>query len=247
MRPSIFKLSETAGKRAVSIPVLEKYGATAKISTRDFDSASGFLLHMNIDPGSAVMAEQVHGANIRVVDKEDLGSGTLRSPIKSCDALITNKTHIPLVIRTADCIPLFILDPVKRAIALVHIGWKGGTLKIAEKTLKRMIEAFDISPSNCIIVAGPHIRRDCYEVDSKVIGPLKESFKDHEKYIIPKDNGHWYLDLLALNIGQMKELGVKESNIHHGSYCTHCKTDMFYSYRKEGGKAGRIFSVIMLK
>lgn len=232
--------------RVISLPFLEVFGLTAKISTRDFKTVDGFLTAIGIDPNNSVGAEQVHGTCIATVDIRDLGAGITRPPINACDALITNTPDVPLVIRTADCLPIFILDTSKKAIGLIHAGWKGTVGNITGRTLMAMADRFDISPSNCIIAIGPCISKDCYEVDVKVAGNIVNS-DYHGDCLDRVDEKHWHLDLAKMNIEQLIMSGVKEDHIHVSGKCTHCETDTFYSYRKEGMAAGRIVSVFMIR
>lgn len=158
---------------------------------------------------------------------------------KSGDALISNLPDDTLGVFTADCVPIFILDIVTPAIGIVHAGWRGTIARIATKTLSEMKDCFSTFPRNCLIHIGPSIQKCCYEVSSELLGRFEAQFgrKVH--------NGH-SLCLHTANIIQMVDFGVPFESITTSQYCTACRTDMFYSYRAEGDKTGRMLSYIQL-
>ena len=243
MGPLTFDISTARNKRVLSIPSIEAHNVLARTSTRDFAAPQEFLEHIDIGPELVVSADQVHADGICIVSEKDAGGAQKRS----CDALITNSPNVALIIRTADCIPLFILEPAKRIIGLVHIGWRGAVKWIAAKVIGKMCSNFAISASECIIAVGPSIKKDCYEVDKAVVLPLEREFRDHWKYLTKRDDDHWLFDLEKLCIDQMVEAGAKESNIRRSIHCTHCEGDLFFSYRREGERAKRLFSVMLMR
>ncbi len=194
-----------------------------------------------------VITDQVHADNIRIVSAEDKGKGFIRErDYSEIDALITNEAGVPLISYYADCVPLYIVDPVKRVVALAHAGWKGTVLKIGKKTVKKMIEAFGSEAKDIIVVIGPSIGHCCYEVDETVISKFNTNFTDTSSFVFPKDNGRFMLDLWTANSLALKEIGIKERNIVVSRLCTGCLTDMFFSHRMEGPNTGRMASIIQL-
>jgi len=164
---------------------------------------------------------------------------TLPSPLEY-DALITNFPNTYLGILTADCLPIFVVDQKKRVIAAIHAGRQGTALHIVAKVLKKMKEEFGCSSRDFLISMGPSIGPCCYEIDEKVFHPEWESFS------ISKRGGRWMLDLAKINIAQMKRKEIEEEQITWINLCTHCHSDLFFSYRKEG-KTGRQLSFIGIK
>ncbi|MCX5750644.1 MAG: peptidoglycan editing factor PgeF [Candidatus Saganbacteria bacterium] len=201
------------------------------ISTREFKDLPSFLTTLNLKETEVVQAEQVHGENRCWVKGLDAGK-----TIPGVDALITKEKNLPIIVRTADCVPILIYDPVKSIIAVVHSGWKGTLLRIVQKT----IENIGSDPADLKIGIGPAIGKCCYEVGEEVISKLKKEFGGWEKYLNGKK-----LDLVSLNKDQLLELGVKEENIEIKEMCTACNNDIFYSYRKDGPTTGRIYSLLM--
>jgi len=165
-------------------------------------------------------AEQVHGADSAVVGATHAGS-----IVPNVDALITAQRLVPLVIRTADCAPIFIWDPIRSVIALVHAGRKGTLLGITRKTIEHMSSMFDTRPEDCLAAIGPSIGACCYEID-----PVT----------------HEHFDLIRQNTDQLLTLGMPAGNISAAHICTSCRMDICFSYRKEGKGTGRIYSTLML-
>jgi len=185
------------------------------------------------DPGRLILLDQMHQDQILLLKKPIV---TLPSPLEY-DALITNSMNIFFGILTADCLPIFVIDPKKKVVAAVHAGRQGTALHITKKVLKKMEKEFGCSLRDFFISMGPSIGRCCYEIDEKVFHPEWEPFS------IPKPDRRWMVDLSKINFAQMREKGIKEEQISWINLCTHCHSDLFFSYRKEG-RTGRQLSFI---
>jgi YfiH family protein len=196
-----------------------------------------------------VAGRQVHGNEIRVVEECDKGRGALseEDSLPYTDALVTGLRGTPLSSYYADCVPIFVLDPVRRVTALAHAGWKGTVLKISLKVVARMTEVFGTDPADCLAGIGPSIGPCCYEVDKPVISRLRESCQDYQKFAAAVSPGKWKLNLWEANRITLLETGLKPANIVAAGICTSCRNDLFFSYRAQAGKAGRMASLIMLK
>jgi YfiH family protein len=168
---------------------------------------------------------------------------TLKEPIISLpspleyDALITNSPNTYLGILTADCLPIFVIDHKKKKIAAVHAGRQGTALEITTKVIKKMKEEFGCSSKDLLIALGPAIGPLCYEIDDNVFHPKWIPFSTS------RGEGRWVIDLVQINIAQMKREGIMEEQISWVNLCTHCHSDLFFSYRKEG-RTGRQLSFI---
>jgi len=189
-----------------------------------------------------VTVNQVHGENIVTVD--DLNFRDVRNV--HADALITNVPGIAIGVETADCVPVLLFDPVKSAVAAVHAGWKSTVRKIVQKAVHRMHEEFGSQPAQLIAAIGPAIGPECYEVDERVMGPVREAFSFWNEVSTPRGDDHWSLDLVKANKLELLQIGLAEQNVHTLGLCTSCRRDLFYSFRAEG-KTGRMLSVIMIK
>lgn len=200
-----------------------------------------FLAGLRIDYRDLIAGQQVHGAKIILVNKSHKGRGALSraSRLEKTDGFITKEKNLPLAVFTADCLSVFLLDARKRAIGLVHAGWRGTHQKICSKAVRLMQQRFKSLPADLLVGFGPAIRKCCYEVE--------ENFTQLFKSGIIKKRNKTYLDLIANNKGQLIKLGVKQKNLLDSNICTSCKNKDFFSFRREKGQAGRMMSVIMLK
>lgn len=186
---------------------------------------------------------QMHGADVRIVrDAEDARSDTVR-----CDALTTNAAHILLAVKSADCVPVILGDPRTGACAAVHAGWRGTIARIIPRTLERMNEEYGTNALDVRAVIGPAAGACCYEVGAEVIAAFHEKFADADTLLTPTRTGHARLSLQRANREQLVNAGVQPDRIHIAPLCTICRTDLFFSYRREKsiyGKTGRLMSVI---
>jgi hypothetical protein len=204
---------------------------------------------LNMNSSQIVAGEQIHSDQIKVVTKEDQGKGALsyESSISKTDALITAQIGVTLTSYYADCVPIIILDPEKKVVALAHGGWKGTVKKIAQKTVLRMKEEFASQVEKLLIGIGPSIGPCCYEVDDYVINFLRDAFNYWDELVVKVEEGKWKLNLWESNWRQLQDIGVLKENIIISGVCTSCNTDLLYSYRAEDGKTGRMASLIQLK
>lgn len=203
---------------------------------------------LGFSPEKLVTADQVHGDRIVTVTAEHAGMGAMdyASAIAATDALITNVPGIPIATFYADCVPVFVLDPVRKAIGLVHAGWKGTVRKIAQKTVIRMSETYGTRPGDCIIGIAPSIGPCCYEVDGVVYREFDKEYKDATPFLTPTSSAKWRLDLWAANLTQLLESGVRQENVVISRICTCCNKEKFFSYRGEDGQTGRMGAFMML-
>lgn len=202
---------------------------------------------LNFSFNSWTCAEQVHYNNIKIISKSDRGKGrcNLNDAIPSTDGLITGVIDILLTSFYADCVPIYFFDPIKNVIGLAHAGWKGTLLLIGEKMVERMQEEYNCSLEDIRVVIGPSIGKCCYEVDDKIVKPLLlELGILSEEIVKDKGNGKYNLDLKRVNAIIIERSGINPKNIEISSLCTSCNNDLFYSYRKENGKTGRMASWI---
>lgn len=205
---------------------------------------------LGIDPTAWVTAQQVHGDQVHIATERDLGRGATdyESSITCRDALITNIPGVPLATFYADCVPIFILDPVTPAIGLAHAGWKGTVAKIPQKTIQAMQQAFGTLPENCLVAIAPSVGPCCYEVDDNVMLQVRAAFPNwSELATVGQGAGKWLLNLWAANQQQLLACGVRSEHISIAECCTSCDTKQFFSYRAENGLTGRMGALLMLK
>jgi polyphenol oxidase len=203
---------------------------------------------IEVDCNKLVFSQQVHGDTIRVVTEADIGKGiTIKSDIEEVDALITNVPGVPMITFYADCVPVFILDPVKKAVGLAHSGWKGTTLKIAVKTIQKMSEVYGTNPKDCLVGIGPSIEMKCFEIKEDAAALFKQSFYNWEEFMKKKDEEHYSADLwLAIKL-MLRSIGVQEKNITTSGLCTCCNEELFFSHRRDKGATGSLSSIIEIR
>ena len=181
------------------------------------------------------------------------------------DASITNVPNVLVSVQTADCVPILLVDPVKRAVAAIHAGWRGTLARIAEKSVGRMIQEFGSKPADLIVAIGPAIGPCCYEVGVELVTKFTAQFAEAAEYfdeprtgdepnpiqwLNMKPPGHQpppknvHLDLRKANVSQLRSTGVRAANIHVSTLCTACHTNLLFSYRKEGANSGRLMAVV---
>lgn len=207
-----------------------------------FCDAAGF------DYNTLVASSQDHHTVIRRVDSQNYGTGIWKPrDMQSVDGLITNANNVTLVTYYADCVPLFFLDPIKRAIGLAHAGWRGTTAKIGEKMVLAMVNEFGSSPCDLIAAVGPSIGPCCFEVDTPVYEEFAKLTALHpKKFIEVKDGGKFNIDLWEANRRIIAAAGVRTENITVAGLCTQCNADWLYSHRASGGKRGGLAAMMCL-
>jgi hypothetical protein len=203
---------------------------------------------IGFDVNSVVLSKQVHKTNIRLVDVADRGKGLfIPRDYDEIDGLITDKPNITLVTKYADCVPLFFVDTVKKAIGLSHSGWRGTVAKIGRITVEEMGRAFGSEPEDIIAVIGPSICKSCYEIDGNTVEEFKKAFPDKQDSILTlTDNGKYLCDLWAANRYVLSEAGIPYSNIHISGVCTSCNSDILFSHRKTQGKRGSLAAFLCI-
>jgi YfiH family protein len=162
------------------------------------------------------------------------------------DALVTDLSRVFLVIKTADCLPVLLVDEARRIIAAVHCGWKGTVQRVLEKTVSEMRECCGSEPAGLLAALGPAICGACYEVGEDVAERFAaRGFPRSLFRPVPDRRGKHLFDLREANRLELLRLGVRPENISLVHACTRCES-RFLSYRRDGSRAGRMQSFIGL-
>ncbi|MBF0330778.1 MAG: laccase domain-containing protein [Candidatus Omnitrophica bacterium] len=207
-------------------------------------SSSGFVLTpaqraylqargIPVDRG-VIVPKQVHGDVIWQVSADDVS----QAGIFEADAVVTNVVSLPIAIRTADCLPALMYDPVKRVIAAVHAGWKSTKLDIARKTVEFMQARYGVDPINIRVAIGPCIRCDSCEVGIE--------FKDYFPQETFQASSGLRFDIARANLRQMTGAGIKLENIFDCGLDSFTDKVRFHSFRRDADKSGRMISIIMM-
>jgi YfiH family protein len=211
---------------------------------RRIASAIGFSLE------NVVTSDQTHTTNVQVVGEADRGNGITKArPYHDVDGLITNVPGLVLTTYYADCVPLYFIDPVKRAIGLSHSGWRGTVQKMGAVTLQRMRETYGCDPADLYAAIGPSICQDCYEVSEDVIEAFRENYK--EQYwpglFYKKENGRYQLNLWEANRIVLMEAGIRPERISLPNLCTCCNPEFLFSHRASKGKRGNLAAFLAIQ
>lgn len=190
-------------------------------------------------PIRLVTAQQVHGTEVLFVH------GTEKEEHKGFDILMTDKKGVAVGVKTADCLPILIVEPMRGLVAAVHAGWRGTAARVVEKAIQKLI-LLGGHPENLAVSLGPCIGGLCYEVEKDVVGKFQKEFSDWPEFFKRKSEMKWLLNLAEANRRQLLLMGVKPERIDRIDLCTHCRPDLFHSYRRDGQKAGRMVNFIQL-
>lgn len=187
---------------------------------------------------------QTHTVNVAVVREEDRGRRFMET-----DGMVTDVPGICLVTFYADCVPLYLVDPVRKVIGLSHSGWRGTVNRMGQVTLEKMQEVYGTDPKDVVAAIGPSICQDCYEVSEDVIDRFKDSFsrKDWKDLFYRKENGKYQLNLWRANELVFWEAGILPEHIAVTNLCTHCNPDILFSHRTTGDKRGNLSALLALK
>jgi YfiH family protein len=188
---------------------------------------------------------QVHGDAIFIIKPH--GSYFSTRDELNYDAIVTSRADLAICIKTADCVPVFIVDQVKKVIAVVHAGWKGSALGISAKVIRLMQKQYGCLPQDILAAIGPSIGKCCYEVDQITADTFRKQNNSDLFLQQGKKKDKWILDLAEANRRQILEAGVQESNVDVAGCCTACNQDMFFSHRGSGGITGRQVNFMMIK
>lgn len=192
---------------------------------------------------SIASLKQIHSTQVMVFDRP-VKTGVLTQG--EGDALVTNQRQVLLVVRTADCVPVLLVDNEIGVIGAIHAGWRGAVGGIVPKTIQTCVEQFGSDVANMYVAIGPSIGLCCYEVDVPVIEPLRRHYPDWVGVFEETTVGKGMLDLKQLIWHQILASGIPEHQVERIEHCTRCRDDLFFSYRREGKVNGTMMSGIML-
>jgi polyphenol oxidase len=192
-----------------------------------------------------VTVTQVHGTDLLLLDQPNPDFSHFQK--LECDGIVTDQPDIMIGVCVADCVPVLLLDPVRRVAAAIHAGWKGTAAGIARKGVEAIVNIFDGKPGDILVAIGPAIAPCCYEVDEPVAAAFRKEGQDFDSFAEPSGPGKWRLDLVEANRRQLLKAGIRERNLEASGRCVSCEKDLFFSYRRDGGETGRLMGFIMLK
>lgn len=208
---------------------------------------------MGTDIFDFVTSDQTHTTNVMRVGKSQQGTGVVKSrTYTDVDGLITNEPNVVLSTFFADCVPLYFVDPVNKAIGLSHSGWRGTVNRMGLKTVLMMEKEFGTKAGDVIAAIGPSICQDCYEIGEDVAVEFIRAFGHADdpmaqSVLVDRNDGKYQLDLWACNRIVLKEAGVKPENIITTNICTCCNPGLLFSHRASRGLRGNLGAFMYIK
>ena len=200
---------------------------------------------LGLPAGGMAFTRQVHGALVRRVGPSDRRM-PFDPPAPDADGLVTDVPGLPLVIFTADCIPVLLHDPVRGAVGAVHAGWRGTVSDIAGEGVRALVREFGCDPGDIRAAIGPGISACCFETGDEVPDAVRSALgPDAEAFIA--SNGKPHVDLKGVNAFLLRRAGVPAENIDVSSECTMCLCGKYWSHRASHGRRGSQGAVIMLE
>jgi len=202
---------------------------------------------VGFEPGNVVFSNQIHGTGVHRAYAEDRGNGFTRpATIRDMDAFVTNVENVVLQTFHADCVPVFLVDPVRRAVGLAHAGWVGTLQEVAVVTVRRMVAEFGTDPADIVAGIGPSIGPDSFEVGADVADRFRAELPFSVEFT--RTRGEKYLiDLWAVNRRSLEASGLAPQNIEEARLCTYANPEMFYSHRLVGTDRGTMAAFIEIK
>jgi|TARA_Y100000310_G_scaffold322896_1_gene382552 hypothetical protein len=210
---------------------VEGFSANFSFNEKDYSILShrrDFASLLDYDQNALVIPKQVHSKNVYYVDSPGL--------LEETDGVFSDKKEIVLTIQVADCIPLFLMDVKTERWGLIHSGWQGTAKNIAGEAIDQFQKSRS-NPGYIKAVLGPSIGQCCFEVGREVSDQFDIAFS------IPGKGNRKMVDLRGVLKSQLTEVGVSQANILIDDDCTFCQDDLYFSYRREGDKAGRMVAI----
>ncbi|MFH1089834.1 MAG: peptidoglycan editing factor PgeF [Candidatus Uhrbacteria bacterium] len=195
-----------------------------------------FYRELGLDPNNVVMSGNIHGNKIAIVSSEQP-----KGRIDGFDGLITKEQNLILAVKTADCLPIFIIDPKNKIVGLIHSGWKGTVANIAASAVEEF-KKLGSDPAELLVAIGPSIKKCHYNISDerqKEMISLKKYFS--------QTNGKTFVDLQAAVIDELITAGVSKNNIDNETPCTMCEPEKYFSYHSSGRFEDSLLSVITIR
>ncbi len=271
------RINRSGDVEFVTFPAFDGHGVLAAFSSKAGGVSEGVFAEMNLGRmeeddiekvkenyrifGKAVgfkgenvvVSAQEHLTNVKVATSADCGKGCfVPADYDSIDAFVTNERGVPIAVLTADCVPVYVLDPVNNAIGLAHAGWPGTCNRIAARTVEALVANYGSKPEDLIVVLGPSICGECFEEIENFYSEFSKVWTEDElKQIFTfketADGTKPFLDARKANVLALTVAGVKEENIHISDICTACNPDNFFSHKAHDWQRGSQAAVMMLK
>ena len=194
---------------------------------------------LGVEMGKLVLSSQVHEDTVRKVTLEDAGKGLDQKIEYSADGLMTNVPGMTLVTFGADCLTIMLFDPVQKAIANVHAGWRGTAMGIVDRAVEGMKTEYGSQPSDLVAAIGPGLSACCFETHEDVPNAMRAALGDEvSKFVVSLGGGKRKVDLKGINALRLRRCGVMTTNIDISPDCTMCAHEKYWSHRYTRGERG---------
>lgn len=204
---------------------------------------------LEVDCEKFVFTDQTHTTNVRKVTGEDAGKGLMKArDYSDVDGLITNEPGVVLSTFYADCVPLYFVDTVHRAIGLSHSGWRGTVGRMGAVTVDAMRREYGSNPEDIFCAIGPSICQDCYEVSEDVVEAFAREFAGRSDELLKRGagEGKYQLDLWKANEIVLLDAGIKSEHLAVTDICTCCNPELLFSHRASKGRRGNLGAFLCL-
>jgi YfiH family protein len=205
------------------------------------NNLNSILSVLGYDKNQLAQVRQVHSSTVVRMDRPNL----IEASLIHADGMVTKEPGILLLMRFADCVPIFLFDPFIKAVGIAHAGWKGTVLHVASEAVRMMQSEFGSDPDNILAGIGPSIGPDHYQIGQEVVGDVKRSFPGKWNEILAEDNDGVKLNLWTANEISLKKAGV--SKIEVAEICTACNLKEWFSHRGDKGRTGRFAAAIGIR
>ena len=193
----------------------------------------GFGTRLSVDWPNAATAvvRQIHSDRVVVADAPGAHG--------EADALVTDQSGFLLAVRTADCVPILLVDELTHSVAAVHAGWRGTASQILPRALDKMSRQYGTRATDVLVAVGPAIGQCCFEVGPEVAVQFRRWFPERDDL-----SSKTKIDLAEANLRQLKAAGVQQDHIAVAQKCTRCDPELFHSWRRDAAAAGRMVAAI---
>lgn len=223
------------------IPFVNFAITTKEVDAKNIDDLKEAFSNSEFTLSNLTSNNQIHSDIVHKVKKSDINKR------REGDALITNLKNVPILVFTADCVPVAIIDKKLKVIAVVHAGWKGTYAEIVKKTVYEMQKKYNSSVENLVCIIGLCIGECCYEVSEDLYNKFKDKFPNTNHDLYKIKNNKYYLNLQNINKYSLESLNIKSQNIIILDICTNCNCDKFHSYRAHDKTPYRIGTILEIK
>ncbi len=239
-----FGTKKQAGNKSRSVanfanPFTAQNALDPKSSVAELAKEAGFSAKTVLFP------KQVHGNRVLVIDQPVTDPDLIRQ--SEADAIIAVIPSVLVGVMTADCLPILMYDPQRKVIAAIHAGWRGTLNQIARRTMEIMVKDFRCEPADIVVSLGPSISGQSFEVDEPLLNQFRQTFEYWSRYARPQRQAKWLIDFRMINAHMLALMGIEERNFWVSSHCTVIEKDLYWSYRRDGEQAGRMFNFIGMK